>query len=288
MRPRGTRFVTTFFKPISCVFKCEEEGMAFKTKIITFTAAFLIGAGAATPQLALSAKAATFPSKSSDARVSGVGIPFARVDQAEGDQATLMGYSSLGIRGLRQRRASEATLYLPRTSQPAAQITEFVYISERSGILCSAYVTAFVYRKMKKLSSVSDRRSRRFMECASLATIAFIVALSLICIEPALAGTYGSAAPEISADPYGSPMISDQGYPWDVTPPALGNPALAPAPQPPVAYEPEPMRGGFLPESPGGLRGSLADPTIPATSPLLVSPLNSAARPGGGFYPGVR
>jgi hypothetical protein len=145
-----------------------------------------------------------------------------------------------------------------------------------------------VYRKMKKSSSVSDRLSRRFMRCASVAAITFVVASSLICIEPAFAQTNGSPAPEISADPYGSPMISDQGYPWEIAPPALANPALAPAPQPPVAYEPAPMRGGFLPESPGELRDPLADPAIPATSPMLVSPLNSAARPGGGFYSRVR
>jgi hypothetical protein len=99
------RIATTFFTPASCGFKSEEEAMmAFKTKIITFTAAFLIGAGAATPQLALSAKAVTFPCKPSDARVSGVGTPFDRVDQAEGDLDALTGYSPLGIAKINGRR----------------------------------------------------------------------------------------------------------------------------------------------------------------------------------------
>jgi hypothetical protein len=144
-----------------------------------------------------------------------------------------------------------------------------------------------MHRKMKTTSLVPKGRSRRFTRYASLVAIS-VLASALICIQPILAQTDGGSAPEISIDHRGSPMASDPGEPWDVIPPSLADPTLAPEPTEQANPQLAPMRGGFMPESPGGLREPSRDPANPATSPMLTVPPHSMARPGGGFYAPVR
>jgi hypothetical protein len=102
------------------------------------------------------------------------------------------------------------------------------------------------------------------------------------------AQTDNGFGPEMSIEHHGIPMVSDPGDPWNMTPPSLADPALAPAPkalvEPPVPQ----MRGGFLPEQPGSLIEPGADPAIPATSPMLTTPPGSMARPGAGLFSPIR
>jgi hypothetical protein len=78
----------------------------FKTALITYTGAFLIGAASAAPGLALGAKVTNSDSdlKYSNARVSGVASSPVPIDSAHGDPETPTGYSPLGITQINGKR----------------------------------------------------------------------------------------------------------------------------------------------------------------------------------------
>jgi hypothetical protein len=77
---------------------------AFKTTLITAIGAFLLGAASTAPGMALSTKLINSVSafKSSNARMSSVGLPMARVDLAHGNPPP--GYSPLWIAKINGRR----------------------------------------------------------------------------------------------------------------------------------------------------------------------------------------
>jgi hypothetical protein len=140
---------------------------------------------------------------------------------------------------------------------------------------------------MKTTSSVVNSRPQSFTRYASLVTISLAAAV-LVSRQAVFAQTDDGFGPQMSIEHHGVPMASDPGDPWDMTPPSLADPALAPPPKELVEPPLPQMRGGFLPEQSGGLIEPGADPAIPATSPMLVSPPNSMARPGGGLLSPLR
>jgi hypothetical protein len=140
---------------------------------------------------------------------------------------------------------------------------------------------------MKTTSSVVNSRPQSFTRYASLVAI-IVAAAALVSSQPVFAQTDGGFTPEMSIEHHGRPMASNPGDPWDITPPSLADPALAPPPKAPAEPPMPQMRGGFMPERAGGLVEPWADPTIPATSPMLTVPLGATVRPGGGLFPPVR
>jgi hypothetical protein len=141
---------------------------------------------------------------------------------------------------------------------------------------------------MKTTSSVANSRPQSFTQYASLVAISLAAAV-LVSTQRVFAQTDDGFGPEMSIEHRGSPMASDPVAPWDVTPPSsLTDPALAPAPkesrEPPMPQ----MHGGFMPGRVGSLTEPWADPAIPATSPMLVSPPSSMVRPGGGLFSPAR
>lgn len=140
---------------------------------------------------------------------------------------------------------------------------------------------------MKTTSSVVNSRSLGFGRYTWFVVMS-VVASALAGIHPAFAQTSGEFDPETSIEHHGVPLVSDPGDPWNITPPALADPALTPAPTAPVEPPLSQMRGGFLPGEGRGLIESWDDPAIPATSPMLVSAPASTVRPGGGLYSPLR
>jgi hypothetical protein len=140
---------------------------------------------------------------------------------------------------------------------------------------------------MKTTSSVVNSRPQSFTRYASLVTISLAAAV-LVSSQAVFAQTDDGFGPQMSIEHYGIPMAADPGDPWDMTPPALADPALAPAPKGAVEPPLPQMRGGFLPEQAGSLIEPGADSAIPATSPMLTVPPGSMARPGGGLFSPLR
>jgi hypothetical protein len=140
---------------------------------------------------------------------------------------------------------------------------------------------------MKTTSSLVNSRPQSLTRYASLVTIGLAAAV-LVSSQPVFAQTNGGFGPEMSIEHHGIPTVSDPGDPWDITPPSLADPALAPAPKQPMEPPLPQMRGGFLPEQAGGPIEPWADPAIPATSPMVASPPGSMVRPGGGLFSNIR
>src|SRR6266851_4044245 len=136
---------------------------------------------------------------------------------------------------------------------------------------------------MKTTSVMTSSSSRRFKRSASLVATTCVVASALIAIQPVFAQTHGLSAAEISRDRLESPTVPKLRESWDLrspsgessyfTPHPLAGPALLPAPNEPMDFEPTPMLGEF--------KGPWADPPTPAASPMLP-PRESMGAPFGG------
>jgi hypothetical protein len=143
---------------------------------------------------------------------------------------------------------------------------------------------------MKTTSSIAKGCLRSRTRRASIVAIG-LTAGTLVTLRPVFAQTYSGYTPEMSIGQYGSPMVSDPVDPWNAVPPPLADPALAPAPKEPAAPPlTQQMPLQFVPGLPGGFIEPWNDPAIPATRPMVMSPLNSMDmnRPVGGFYSPVR
>jgi len=139
---------------------------------------------------------------------------------------------------------------------------------------------------MKTTSSVVVSRLQCFKRPASL--IMAGLAAAVLVYSSVFAQTDNGLGPEMSIEHHGIPTVSDPGDPWDITPPSLADPALAPAPKQPAEPPLPQVHGGFLPEQAGRLIEPGADPAIPATSPMVVSPPGSMVQPGGGLFSPLR
>jgi hypothetical protein len=138
---------------------------------------------------------------------------------------------------------------------------------------------------MKTKSLIANGRSRHFTRCAFLLAM-IIAAPMVVSIQSVFAQSW--ADDENAADPCGLPGDSELGANQTLDLPQVAGPALAPAPMEPVNPQPAPMPGGFVPEPPRDFSQRSADPSIPATSPMLTAPPDTMARPGGGLYSPLR
>jgi hypothetical protein len=139
---------------------------------------------------------------------------------------------------------------------------------------------------MKTKPNVVVSHLQRFLRPASL--IMAGLAAAVLVSSSVFAQTDNGLGPEMSIEHEGIPAVSDPGDPWDFTRPSLADPALAPAPKQQVEPPLPQMHGGFLPEQAGPLIEPGADPAIPATSPMVVSPPGSMVQPGGGLFSPLR
>jgi hypothetical protein len=139
--------------------------------------------------------------------------------------------------------------------------------------------------EMKTISSIVKRHRQGITRFASVVAIILPVAV-LTFSQPVCAQTYGEFTPAGSIEHYGSPMSSNLDDPWDVAPPSLADPALAPAPREPVGPPLAPTHVPFLPGVDGRYVEPWNDPAAPDLQPMVVSRPNSMDMPGGGLpYP---
>lgn len=144
-----------------------------------------------------------------------------------------------------------------------------------------------------RTASLAANFSRRFALCLFLA-MTWVATSALVCAHPVFAQTDGDFAPQISTDGQESSALPDLGESWDVGPPALAHPGLAPAPEEPMDPESLPISGGYTPARPvnpyepwmeppeSRFAQPFVNPSIPATSQMReLTPIGTLH---GGFY----